>query len=237
MLPAATLTKVGVTANARVLEHAISKLLSSGLDEERDLGQEVLQQARAITPTLIKYAQPNEYLKQTLETQQQLSQSYVTNWQAERSAEGLEPVDAKTRLIHWDSQAEEKITSALLFRQFRSGVQRSMAASSGPGAGGKAKESSANACPAWGPTTLPFASSELVDYTFEFMLDYGAYRELKRHRMMSYIPQPVTVNHGYSIPQLNQGCRSGILVPRGFRSGRRTRLRPSTSNALRWPSI
>ena len=43
---------------------------------------------------------------------------------------------------------------------------------------------------------------ELVDYSFEFMLDYGAYREFKRHRMMSYIPQPLTVEHGYQVPDL-----------------------------------
>ena len=201
VLPAATLTNVGVTANARVLEHAISKLLSSGLDEERDLGQEVLQQARAITPTLIKYAQPNEYLKQTLETQQQLSQSYVTNWQAERSAEGLEPVDAKTRLIHWDSQAEEKITAALLFRssdQAYSEVWQRVVDM----APEERRKIIGKCLSGLGPHDAPVREFELVDYTFEFMLDYGAYRELKRHRMMSYIPQPVTVNHGYSIPQL-----------------------------------
>ena len=38
VLPAATLTNVGVTANARTLEHAISKLASSDLLEEQSLG-------------------------------------------------------------------------------------------------------------------------------------------------------------------------------------------------------
>jgi thymidylate synthase ThyX len=41
-----------------------------------------------------------------------------------------------------------------------------------------------------------------VDYAFEFVLDYGAYRELKRHRMMSYLPQPLTVDLGYKVPEL-----------------------------------
>ena len=62
VLPASTLTNVGVTANARTLEHAISKLLSSRLQEENELGAEVREQARNITPTLIKYAERNEYL-------------------------------------------------------------------------------------------------------------------------------------------------------------------------------
>ena len=31
---------------------------------------------------------------------------------------------------------------------------------------------------------------ELVNYTFELVMDYGAYREFKRHRMQSYFPKP-----------------------------------------------
>ena len=39
VLPASTLTNVGITANARTLEHAISKLMSAELVEERELGE------------------------------------------------------------------------------------------------------------------------------------------------------------------------------------------------------
>ena len=45
------LTNVGVTANARTLEHAISKLMSSELEEERQLGTAIREQGRAVTPT------------------------------------------------------------------------------------------------------------------------------------------------------------------------------------------
>ena len=33
-------------------------------------------------------------------------------------------------------------------------------------------------------------------------MDYGAYREFKRHRMQSYLPQPLTVAEGYVEPEL-----------------------------------
>ena len=56
ILPAATLTNVGITANARTLEHAISKLMSSWLDEEQAIGMEIREQGRSITPTLVKSA-------------------------------------------------------------------------------------------------------------------------------------------------------------------------------------
>ena len=39
LLPAATLTNVGITLNARSMEHAIRKLLSSDLVEEQEIGE------------------------------------------------------------------------------------------------------------------------------------------------------------------------------------------------------
>ena len=41
-----------------------------------------------------------------------------------------------------------------------------------------------------------------MDYTFDFVMDYGAYREFKRHRMQTYIPQPLTIDNGYVVPPL-----------------------------------
>jgi len=75
LLPAATLTNVGVTANARVLEHAISKLLSSELEEERELGEELKERSQSITPTLIKYANVVPYLTQTSREQREISRN------------------------------------------------------------------------------------------------------------------------------------------------------------------
>ena len=49
----------------------------------------------------------------------------------------------------------------------------------------------------------PFSELKVIDdYTFELVMDYGAYREFKRHRMQSYIPQPLTVSHGTLMPSL-----------------------------------
>jgi len=42
---------------------------------------------------------------------------------------------------------------------------------------------------------------EHVGYTFEVTLDQGGYFELKRHRMMTLSPQPLSTYLGYTIPQ------------------------------------
>ena len=62
LLPAATFANVGMTANARVLEHAITKMLSHPLEEVHDIGSEVKQVALSEAPTLVKYADRSPYL-------------------------------------------------------------------------------------------------------------------------------------------------------------------------------
>ena len=65
VLPASTLTNVGVTINARALEHAITKLLSSPLAEARQLGRRLKEEGQQNAPTLVKYAAESRYLQET----------------------------------------------------------------------------------------------------------------------------------------------------------------------------
>ena len=53
-----------------------------------------------------------------------------------------------------------------------------------------------------GPHDVPLRELEVVDYTFDLVMDYGAYREFKRHRMQTYLPQPATVDLGYIVPEI-----------------------------------
>ena len=207
VLPAATMTNVGVTANARVLEHAISKLMSSQLAEERDLGAELREQGRIITPTLIKYAEVNSYLAQAVDVQQSLVQRYGTETSPEsisqKQAEGQSRSGgvSSVRLLDYSSQAEEKIAAALLYRQSHLPYEEIWRRVLDLGADDR-QEIISRCVDGLGPHDAPVREFELVDYTFEFLMDYGAYREFKRHRMQSYIPQPLTVAHGYAVPEL-----------------------------------
>ena len=206
VLPAATLTNVGVTANARVLEHAISKLLSSELAEERELAEEIREQGRSITPTLIKYADVSQYLIQTREAQLEMSLGFhLAEADAPDVVEGGNTRDRSAppsvRLVHWDRQAEEKIAAALMYRQSNLSYQEVWGRVLDMGAEER-QEIIRRCLQKLGPHDAPVRELELVDFTFEFLLDYGAYREFKRHRMQSYISQPLTMAHGYAIPYL-----------------------------------
>ena len=213
VLPAATLTNVGITANARALEHAITKLMSSGLAEEQTLGQELREQGQKIAPTLIKYAERNSYLEGMPSLQQGLGNKYAPEIPSTLPYEGGSPesesslagrcstVEPQVRLVHWDAQAEEKVAAALLYRQSGLGYQEvwARALEMTP----ESRQEIIGRClEGLGPHDAPGRELELVDYTFEFIMDYGAYREFKRHRMMSYIAQPLTIDQGFLVPSL-----------------------------------
>ena len=201
MLPAATLTNVGVTMNARCMEYAITKLLSSELAEERELGEELKLKGREITPTLIKYAERNKYLTSARSWQQKNPLSPEQTWTEDT---------IKASLVHYDPQAETKLTAGLLYRFSGLPYDRvwQQTLEMAPEERWKIIGTCLNEL---GPHDSSLREFELVDYTFELLMDYGAYREFKRHRMQSYIPQPLTVAHGYLVPPLIQ--QAGLEEP------------------------
>jgi len=202
VLPASTLTNVGITANARVLEHAISKLMSGSLTEEREVGLEIREQSRTITPTLIKYAEESTYLKSVAQNKWGDDKSRST---ASKSGPLDSPVTAS--LVSWDENAESKLATALLYSR----SSETYAQVSGRVSSMTDKEIDAvisSSLVDIGAHDAPTREFEMVNYTFEFLMDYGAYREYKRHRMQSYIPQVLTVQNGYRTLELIE--KSGL---------------------------
>jgi len=191
VLPAATLTNVGVTMNARTIEHAISKLLSHRGIEMQQLGQALKDQAQSITPTLVKYAQESNYL--------------TTRYDDIPKTTGMVreygPSESKVQLIGWDTEAERRILTSLLFRQSNLSYTE-VWASTFPIERPKMAEIIGKALEGIGDHDSPPREFESIHYSFDMLLDYGAYREYKRHRMQTYIPQAMTTVHGFRAPRL-----------------------------------
>ena len=191
ILPASTLTNVGVTMNARSMEHAVTKLLSAPTAEERELGQELKEKGREITPTLVKYADFNPYIAGTREWQESLS--YLRETPSERKI--------SARLVSFDPQADVTLASALAYR-FSDAPHASVVEHVRSLTPEQRRDIIAHSLDNLGPHDPLPREFELVDYVFELVMDYGAYREYKRHRMQSYFPQPLTVAHDAVTPPL-----------------------------------
>jgi thymidylate synthase ThyX len=194
LLPAASLANVGMTANARVLESMIRKMLSHELMEVREIGEKIKEVAKAETPTLVKYADAVPYL---IETVGEFSTTPLTF----PLGEGEAIADDWCTLISYDQDGEEKVLAAALFRfggmsyaealgyvKALKDTERAKLAESLLGRLGK--------------YDVPLRELEYSTYVFDLVMDQGAYAEFKRHRMMSQTPQRLTTHLGYATPRL-----------------------------------
>lgn len=200
LLPAASMANVGVSINARALEHALCKMLSHPLEEVRAIGEEVKVVAQAEVPTLVKYAACNTRWQNADAVLSATAQTILAN---------PEPQDW-CQLIQYDEENELHMLAAALYSAGGQSYTdymmhvRSLTAA----------ERAQLAQILLGDLTrhdIPPRAVEHSSYTVDLVLDQGAYFELKRHRMMTQTPQALTVDLGYAIPADIK--RAGFLEP------------------------
>jgi thymidylate synthase ThyX len=190
LLPAASLANVGVTANARVLEHALQKMLSSPLQEVREVGEEVRRAARAEVPTLVKYAERQPYLEQ-VDREMRL---------AARQVETPEPLAGWCRLAAWDAEGESRILAAALYRCGQADFSSCLAYVERLTEDARL-ELAHRLLGGLREHDQPLREMEHTSYTFDVLMDQGAFFEVKRHRMMTQTSQGLTARSGYAVPR------------------------------------
>jgi thymidylate synthase ThyX len=194
LLPAASLANVGMTANARVLESMIRKMLSHELTEVREIGEKVKEVAKAETPTLVKYADAVPYLVETIGD---LSVSYPPF----QLGDGQLVKDDWCTLISFDKDGELKILAAALYRFGEMSYAEALSYVSGLKDDVKFQVAE-SLLGRLGKYDVPLREMEYSTYTFDLVMDQGAYAEFKRHRMMTQTPQRLTTRLGYATPRL-----------------------------------
>ena len=197
LLPAASLANVGMTANGRVLESAIRKWRSSSLAEVREIGETVRTAAAAEIPTLLKYADSLPYLT---ETSLELTQLASDFGQMPETQEWCELVD-------YDRDGEQRILASALYRFGEMSYAQALGLVNS--ASDRAVLSAA-LLKRLGRYDIPLRELEHSSYSFDLLMDQGAYAEFKRHRMMTQTPQRLTCALGYAVPLrfVEAGCET-----------------------------
>jgi thymidylate synthase ThyX len=191
LLPAATLTNIGMTINGRALEQLIGKLLSHPLAEAQQVGAAIKAEAQQIIPTLIKYADVNPYLVET----RRAMESCATD-----ALDGTPPTgSAEATLVRYPADAEDQLVAALLY-----GYAAHPLVQIDARVRALAKEEKVRILDEYlkrrGPHDQPLRALEHLTYTFDILVDFGAYRDIQRHRMVTQTPQETTALHGYGTP-------------------------------------
>lgn len=192
ILPAAANANVGMTANARVLEMLIRKMLSHPLSEVRQIGESVREAAKAEAPTLVKYADSVPYL--------------IVTRQALSAAQGSLPDNSAQaagwcRLVEYDKDGEGKVLAAALYRFGEMAFEEALASVQALDNEGR-KALAGKILGGLKQHDTPLRELEYASYTFEIVMDQGAFAEFKRHRMMTQTPQLLSTRLGYTVPAL-----------------------------------
>lgn len=189
LLPAAAMANVGLTINARALEYAIKKMLSSELKEVRLIGREMKAVATQELPTLVKYADPIVFLPHLRAKAREFANQIDT-------ISGAPWCDLKAV----DDNAEDRVLAAVLYRFGDDSYQVCLDQVLNM----TQEEKQALADAMFAEMTdfdVPIRELEYADLTFSLIMDQGAYFEFKRHRMMTQTVQDLSTRLGYALPK------------------------------------
>ncbi|MCC6783986.1 MAG: FAD-dependent thymidylate synthase [Planctomycetes bacterium] len=204
LLTPAIQTKWGMVVDARTLADVVVELLSHPLAEFRLVGERMRDEARRELPTLLAHAARNEYLGAQYEVLPELAR--------ELGAGGSPgPSQPQTDLIAWDRRIDVRLLASLVYEH----DDRPLAAIE------RAVEVLVPAERAAlldrlmekrGPRdALPFAFEGAAPFEFESLVDFGAYRDIGRHRKGMQQQQRLTTAHGYVVPPLIE--QAGLAAP------------------------
>ncbi len=190
LLPTCTKTSLGWTVNARQLSHAISKLLSHPLKEMNEIGETVKQEASKILPSLLKFSDKSEYF---IETEKEMT-DFAKNFEVDDN-----DYNNKVDLIK-GPENEDIIIASILYKYKSNSFQsilekiKSMTPQEKQEIFdkylGKMKE-----------FDNPLRELEHSLFVFDIIMDYGAFRDLQRHRICSQTNTLLNTDLGYDIPQ------------------------------------
>lgn len=205
LLPASTLTNMGVFGNGRFFEHLIHKLHCQNLAELQDIGRRASEELAKVIPSFIRRADPNHKTHKSFVQFTEAMQSELKllgkqhNNQCERSLE------SGVRLISYDQDAIIRVAAALLFSTGDRGLPELYDYCEKLSeedlhrildAGCNARENRRHKSP---------RALEHAYFTFEIITDFGAYRDLHRHRTLTQERQLLCCDYGFSVPDELKG--------------------------------
>lgn len=199
LLPASTLTNLGMTINGRALEHLLTKMLSHTLPEIQHLGAMMKEEAQKLIPTLLKYAESNTYMAETEVAMRTLAEKLLGQEAAQDSP--------AVSLVQLPEEAELHLVAAILYSYSHHTWSQVLAQARTLSDDHKAHVIDEYLCRR-GPHDQPLRALEHLSYTCEVLVDYGAYRDIHRHRMATQTRQLPSPRHGYSMPE--EFARYGI---------------------------
>ncbi|MGH2980296.1 MAG: FAD-dependent thymidylate synthase [Solirubrobacterales bacterium] len=220
LLPAASLSHVGIFASGQAYEQLVMRLLASPLPEAREVGGMALAELRKVIPAFVKRVDmPDrggawiEYLEQLRKTASQAAGRF-------RLADdhgGEEP--AAVQLLRADG-SEEDLIAACLFELSNVPEEELRAAAARMDPAERARLVGDLAGTRSNRRHKPGRGFEALRYRFEIVSDYGAFRDLQRHRLLTAQWQRLGCDLGADVPEEVEAAGYGDRYREGLEVSR-----------------
>ena len=200
LLPASTLTNVGITGNGRAFEYLLTVLGSSELKEEQDLASKIKKELETTIKSFVKRADDKygktyqKYLKDIKNKSRSITVKQIKS----KSTKGV-----LTKIVDYEPEknAIDKIITSIMYEQSPStSYQNILQQVKKIPKQEKIKIIQEFTKLRTNRRHRPSRAFENVYYTFDLCNNFGMFRDLHRHRALTLERQLLTTNHGYSIP-------------------------------------
>ena len=217
LLPAASLSHMGIHATGQAYEQLILHLMADPLPEARAYGQMILDAIKATMPSFVsRVERPDRggewvaYLERR--------RAATERWAARLGLDRREaaPEDRPSvRLLHVDGD-EDRLLAALLFESAAVSEEATLEAVRRLDTGERARMLADLVGERRNRRHRPGRGFEALRYRFEIVSDYGAFRDLQRHRMLTVQWQTLSPDLGAALPDEVAAAGCGDLYARAL---------------------
>lgn len=197
LLPASTLTNAGFFGNGRAFEYLLAKMYASPLSEMRALAPQAQSELAKVIPSFVKRA--NDKYGKEMQNYFAATRASVASL-ASKHAAAAEQDSSHTTLVDFDADAEEKVLAAILFPQLHSSFEEVQSIVKGMPREEREAIIKAYIGERKNRRQKPGRAFEAAYCTFGITGNFGMYRDLHRHRILTQERQLLTVAHGFDMP-------------------------------------
>ena len=210
LLPAATLTNVGLFGNGRFFESLLMKLRMSPLAELRSLADLSQAELDKVIPSFVRrarkdsrhFASQEAFHAARSAAVREAALTVMRGDTMKRSSPPSPPEKSVSpvKLVRSERDAEERVLAAILYPEHQVPLAEVLDNIRSLPGGEKDRILSAYLAGRANRRHKPGRALEHATYTFDILADFGCYRDLQRHRMLTQERQLLSTKHGYSVP-------------------------------------
>jgi thymidylate synthase ThyX len=214
LLPAASLSNIGIYGTGQSYEQLLLRMRAHPLPEARSYADLMLTELRKVIPSFLQRVdvaeRGGEWSTYLASTREQTARMVARLW-PELSGPIHEsggvaavppgPVE-EVKLLDFDPEGEEKVLVAACFSHLGCSEHEAARRVGRLGHDDRVALLEAYVGDRRNRRHRPGRAFERTDYRFELVTDYGAFRDLQRHRMLTIEWQRLGIALGYDMPDL-----------------------------------